>query len=283
MLLTTYAHALERCNLLDQDGQPTGVTRPQRAELQRIIAGVSGRMAQCMNRDIQVQERVETVATATGGRILFVDNPLIRSVTKIEYDPTGIFSSASGASTLAAGSDYTVDADQLRINMIMRWPLTYAPPCKPFRVTYMGGSAYNTETTIYEIVSHTGTPVVGSYEQSDGSAIFIDAVDLVNGRVTFRPDIGTFDTDSVITCSNDPTPATITLGDVIEDSITNNFSVLEGACLMQVQYEFERRLSVGKHSTSAGNGQTTYVGEYGLLKEVAERCDDYQLYSMALT
>lgn len=283
MLLTTYAHALERCNLLDQDGLPTGVTRVQRAELQRIISGVSGRMAQCMNRDIQVQERVETVAAASGGRILFVDNPLIRSVTKIEYDPTGIFSDTTGVSTLAAGSDYTVDADQMRINMIMRWPVTYPIPCKPFRITYVSGVAYHTERTIYKIASYTGTPTVGAYEQSDGRAIFIDAVDLVNGQVTFRPDIGTFDTNSVITCSNDATPATITLGDVVEDSIVNNYAVLEGACLMQVQYEFERRLSVGKHSTSAGNGQTSYVGEYGLLKEVSERCDDYQLYSAALT
>ena len=282
MRFTTYEHLLERCNLLDQDGLPTGVGAVTKRELYRIIDGVSARMSQCMNRDIQVQQRVETVA-APFGRVLFVDNPLIQSVDKIEYDPTGLFSAAMGASTLTPGSDYTVDPDQLRINMIMRWPMSFPIPCKPLRITYHGGHAYHTWKTIYNIESHSGTPAPGTYAQEDGSSIIIDAVDLVDGIVTFRPDIGAFDTGNVVVCSTDTVPATITLGDCVESSVVNNLSSLEGACLMQAQYEFERRLSVGKHSTTTGNGQTSYTGEYKLLTEVVERCDDYQLYSMALT
>jgi hypothetical protein len=289
MEFTTLAHAYERCNVLDQDGA-LNVSPVVTREIARIIAGVSQRMSQCMNRDIQVKRRVETVA-APHGRVLFVDNPLIRSVISVEFDPTGLFSASNGASIFTAGSDYTVDPDGYRINMITPMPMSFRIPCKPYRVTYMGGHAYHVERTVYAVAAVTGTPDpagsnldpvrAGCYEQGDGSIFALNAYDGTAETVTFIADAGTFDTGDEILCST--TGAKITLGAVIEDSVTNNLPSLEGACLMQVQYEFERRLSVGKRSTTTGHGETSYVGEYGLLKEVAQRCDDYQLYSMAAT
>lgn len=277
---TTLAHAYERCNVLDADGTPN-VAPVLKRELSRIISGVSQRLDRCMNRSIQVSRRVEQLV-APFGRVLFVNNPLIRSVESIEYDPTGLFSPSSGFSTLTPGTDYMVGPDGYRINMIMAWPMNFALPCKPLRVTYMGGHAYHTERTVYAVESVTGTPAVGKYEQGDERVFDLREYDSVAGRVAFVADTGTFATGDVLTVSSDATPATITLGDVVEDSVTNNLPSLEGACLMQVAYEFERRYSAGKRSINAGNGETTYVGEYGLLKEVEERCGDYKIYSMSV-
>lgn len=278
MNYTTLEHAYERCNVLDADGV-ANVTPVLTREISRIVAGVSQRMDRCMNRGIQVVRKVEHVA-APFGRILFVNNPLIRSVESVDYDPTGLFSSSSGFSTLVAGTDYTVDPDGYRIHMIMAWPMSFPIPCKPLRVTYLGGYAWHTDRTVYAVDAVTGTPAPGKYEQADERIFELVSYDSVLGRVTFKADTGTFSTGDVLDVSGDPTPATITLGQMVEASIVNDFSALETACLMQVAYEYERRFSAGKRSLSAGNGETTYVGEYGLLKEVDERCQDFKLYAM---
>ena len=117
--------------------------------------------------------------------------PLIRSVESVDYDPTGLFSSSSGFSTLVAGTDYTVDPDGYRIHMIMAWPMSFPIPCKPLRVTYLGGYAWHTDRTVYAVDAVTGTPAPGKYEQADGRIFELVSYDSVLGRVTFKADTGT--------------------------------------------------------------------------------------------
>lgn len=49
---------------------------------------------------------------------------------------------------------------------------------------------------------------------------------------------------------------------------------------MQVAYEWERRKTAGRNSSTMGNGVTNYQGEYFLLKEVEDRINNYQMFKV---
>lgn len=271
--LTTLAHALEYCDIVTTQNSVSEVTVETKRMMSRIIAGVSQRIEQFCQRTMQVTQKVELLATGPHGRFLFVEAPYIREIVSLEYDPMGTFT--SGFSTLDEGNDFAISPDRYQVNVTVAWPIMYSAPARPFRLTYMGGVAYSTDTAIYA-GTVTGTLTAGTYAQDDGRQIIIKAWDGTAKRVTFSADFGTFATGDVLTCGS----ATLILGAVIQDSITNDHPILETAALMQVAYEWERRKTAGRNSSTMGNGVTNYQGEYFLLKEVEDRINNYQMFKV---
>jgi hypothetical protein len=250
-----------------------------RRDYAREIAAASQVVDRCINVSLQVGTFVQLLSP-TFGTVLFPQNIPIRSITKLEYDPLGLFSTANGITLMTPDTDYTVDPDGRRIHLVTCYPVQYGPPVKQYRVTLVGGYAYDTDRTFYSIASHTGTPAASPtpFDQTSGERIKLTAVDLTANTVEFIPDIGTFDTGDVIECG---AGNTITLGPVIEESIINNYASLEAEVIRQVNYAYERRRSAGKHSTTSGSGQTTYVGGYEVLQSLVDACDMFQYYSVS--
>lgn len=271
--LTTLAHALEYCDIVSTDRPIGDVTVETKRMISRIIAGVSQRIEQFCQRTMQVTQKTELQATGPHGRFLFVEAPYIRSVVALEYDPMGTFT--SGFSTLDEGNDFAISPDRYQINITVSWPLMYSAPARPFRITYMGGVAYSTDIAIYA-ATVVGTLTPGTYTQTDGRQIIVAAWDSAKTQISFSADFGTFGPGDVLTCG----AATVTLGAVIQDSITNDHPILETAALMQIAYEWERRKSAGRNSSTMGNGVTNYQGEYFLLKEVEDRINNYQMFKV---
>ena len=271
--LTTLAHALEYCDIVSTDRPIGDVTVETKRMISRIIAGVSQRIEQFCQRTMQVTQKTELQATGPHGRFLFVEAPYIRSVVALEYDPMGTFT--SGFSTLDEGNDFAISPDRYQINITVSWPLMYSAPARPFRITYMGGVAYSTDVAIYA-ATVVGTLTPGTYTQTDGRQIIVAAWDSVKKQISFSADFGTFGPGDVLTCG----AAIVTLGAVIQDSITNDHPILETAALMQIAYEWERRKSAGRNSSTMGNGVTNYQGEYFLLKEVEDRINNYQMFKV---
>jgi hypothetical protein len=59
-------------------------------------------------------------------------------------------------------------------------------------------------------------------------------------------------------------------------AIQANFPDLERACITQVCYLWNRRLTMGKSSTTLGNGDTQWVGDYDLLPGVVAMLIKYR-------
>lgn len=278
MLLTTLPRCLQTVELnnASKSFSVADYSAQMRRDYAREIAAASQMVERYINVSLQVDTYVQLLSP-TNGTTLYPQNIPIRSVTKLEYDPLGVFSDSMGITILTPGIDYTVDPDQKRIHLVTCYPIQYPPPTKQYRVTMVGGYAYHTDRTKYLIGGHTGTPVIGTHDQSDGSQINITSIDLVGGTVEFIPTIGTFDSAVVIECG---TGDTLTLGDALEESIVNNFASLEAEVIRQVNYAYERRRSAGKHSTTSGSGQTTYIGGYEVLKSLVDACDNFQYYAV---
>lgn len=278
MLLTTLPRCLQTVELnnASKSFSISDYSAQMRRDYAREIAAASQVVERYINVPLQVDTFVQFLSP-TYGTVLFPQNVPIRSVTKLEYDPLGVFSSDIGITTLTAGIDYTVDPDKKRIHLVTAYPVQYAPPVKQYRVTLVGGYAYHTERTNYSVASFTGAPVAGTYVQSDGTEINITALDLDAKTIEFIPTIGTFDTGAIIECG---TGKTVTLGDVVEESIVNNFASLEAEVIRQVNYAYERRRSAGKYSTTSAGGVTVYKQGYEVLKSLVDACDNFQYYGV---
>lgn len=273
MLMSTLKRCLQASDLYSTSFNE--VTDQVRRDFARELANASQIVERYCNVSLQVDTFTEKLS-ATNGTYLYPRNTPVRSVIKMDYDPLCMFGT-NGFTTLTEGTDFTIDPNGLRISLVFPYPTVYDAPAKCYRMNYIGGFAYSTDNTIYGIAASTGTPVPGTYDQTSGNRIVIKSVDLVNKKVTFTPDIGTFDTGDTIECGSG---RTITLDNVIEESIINNYASLEDAVTKQVCYGYERRKSVGKHSTQAGQAQTTYIGEYQVLQVLKDACDNFQYYGV---
>lgn len=235
-----------------------------RMQLRGIIASVSQQLADFCDMNFGVAELTERHPAAPRTRQLFPDHP-IQSVLSVRYDTQGTFVSAS---TLSAGNDYTVSLDGQRIDLAVSWPA--APrPVSTFEVRYMGGLAWDTATTVY-VASATGEITPDTYTLADGRQITVIGYAL--GELTFAPVEGTFREGETITLG----AVSVTLAAPVKASILNDHPQLEQAALMQCAYLWERRKSAGRTSTTLGNGDTTYRGEYGLLEGVKDLLAAYK-------
>jgi len=61
-------------------------------------------------------------------------------------------------------------------------------------------------------------------------------------------------------------------------SLITSYPALEGACLLQATSLFKRRTMPDRTTTDLGNGSSSWIGEYDLLKEVTDTLD--QQYSV---
>lgn len=279
MLLTTLERCLQTVELNQSGNAAFDITlysRQMRAEYAREIAATSQIVERMINVSLQVGSFQELLSP-TYGTILFPQHVPIRSIEKLEYDPLGLFSESNGITLMTTDTDYTIDPDQRRIHLVVPYPCQYGPPAKPYRATIIGGYAYHTNQTIYQIADKTGTIAAGTYEQATGLELKIISADLTANTVTFEPIIGTFNTGDVIMCG---TGNTVTLGDVVEESICNNYASLEAEVIRQVNYAYERRRSAGKHSTTSAGGVTVYKNGYEILKTLVDACDNFQYYGV---
>lgn len=279
MLLTTLERCLQTVEL-NQSGNASfdinKYSRQMRAEYAREIAAASQMVERLINVSLQV-DTFQELLSPTYGTILWPQHVPIRSITKLEYDPLGVFADNIGITLMNAGTDYTIDPDQKRIHLIVPYPVQYPPPVKPYRATLVGGYAYHTSETVYQIADKTGTIAPGTYEQASGLEIKIVSVDLTANTVTFIPTIGTFNVGDVIQCG---TGNGVTLGDVVEESICNNYASLEAEVIRQVNYAYERRRSAGKHSTTSAGGITVYKNGYEVLQSLVDACSNFQYYGV---
>lgn len=223
-----------------------------------------------------VAQFTERFQTAPNASELYVDNPTIRSVVSLHYDPLGMF--LPGHSVLSEGSDFVIGSTGACIILAASWPGMYPQPSHPFEITYTGGRAYETEKTVYNVTATTGTIATGEFKQADLRVFKLDAWDPVAKLVTFRPDFGSFYQGDVVTTET----GTLTLGTVERESVCNDLPNLETAALMQIGFEYERVTSktLGRTSTQSGAGQTSYTGEYKILDEVIERLVPFTLHHL---
>jgi hypothetical protein len=265
ILLTTLAHAKERI-----DFSSTATSGANR-DLMRMIGAISQEIKQFCQADLGVGQYIEQHQLDVNARAIYPDNPLIRSVQSLTYDPLGLF--AGGETQLFEGSDFEIDPEGRRLNLMIAWPNLFRDPNRVIRLAYTGGQAYQTLNTVYS-VTPTGTFVAGTYALTDGRSIILTSYDSVGKLLTFQPDIGNFYQNDVIPFG---TSATAVLGVASQPSICNDIPLLEDACLMQVAYEWERRKSAGRNSTQMGSGETHYAGEYKLLDSVKDRIRNYRV------
>jgi len=279
MLLTTLERCLQTVEL-NQSGNASfdinNYSRQMRAEYAREIAAASQMVERLINVSLQV-DTFQELLSPTYGTILWPQHVPIRSITKLEYDPLGVFADNVGITLMNAGTDYTIDPDQKRIHLVVPYPVQYPPPVKPYRATLIGGYAYHTSETMYKIAAKTGTINAGTYEQTSGLEIKVVSVDLTANTITFIPTIGTFNTGDVIQCGSGNT---VTLDGVVEESIVNNYASLEAEVIRQVNYAYERRRSAGKHSTTSAGGATVYKNGYEVLQTLVDACNNFQYYGV---
>ncbi len=277
MILSTLARCLQTVEL--NNGTDVWSLNDYTAQMRRDYARELAATSQIVEKYINVPLHVDTFdeyMSSMGSAVLFPQHVLVRSINAVYYDPLGLFGN-SGYTTLTEGNDFTLDPDQLRIHLVVPYPRIYPPPVKEYKLNITAGYVYDPISTVYKLASHTGAPVVGTYDQDNGERIKITAIDIPGMQVTFEPDIGTFDVGDLISCN---TGATITLGDCVQESVVNNYASLEAEVIRQVNYAYERRRSAGKHSTSSGSGQTTYMGEYQVLQTLKDACDNFQYYGV---
>lgn len=275
MILSTLARCLQTVEL--NNGNSSWSVNDYSAQMRRDYARELAATSQIVEKYINVPLQVDTFdeyMTGMGGVTLFPQHVLVRSINSFYYDPTGLFGN-SGYTTLTEGNDFKLDPDQLRIHMIVPYPCIYPPPTKEYKLNITAGYVYDPISTVYKIDSVVGSPVVGTYDQANGERIVITALDLGAKTVTFEPDIGNFDVGDKVACNSG---ASITLGDCIRESVANNYASLEAEVIRQVNYAYERRRSAGKHSTTSGSAQTTYIGEYQVLQTLKDACDNFQYY-----
>lgn len=272
MLLSTLQRCLQASDLYTTSFEE--VTAQVRRDFARELANVSQIVERTSNAPIQVGTFTELL-TGSGNPRLYPRYAPVHAILELQYDPMCLFGDA-GYTVLTQGVDYVLDDSQRRVNLLMNFPAIYNTPGKPYRMRYVGGHAHNTEKTIYNAVV-TGTITPGKYDQTNGYIVDVKAYDSILKTITFVPDIGVFDTGDTIECG---TGNTALLGTVVEKSIINNYASLEDAVIKQVAYGYERRKSVGKHSTTSGNAQTTYMGEYQVLQILKDACDMFQYYSV---
>jgi len=278
MILSTLARCLQTVEL-NGNGNSEWNVNDYSMQMRRDYARELAATSQIVERYVNVPLHVDTFdeyMTGMGRAILFPQHILVRSINSFFYDPLGLFGN-SGYTTLTEGNDFTLDPDQLRIHLVVPYPAIYPPPVKEYKINLTAGYAYDPISTVYKIANVVGSPVVGTYDQPNGERIKITALDLAANVITFEPDIGNFDVDDVVACG---TGNSITLGDCIQESIANNYASLEAEVIRQVNYAYERRRSAGKHSTTSGNSQTTYMGEYQVLQTLKDACDNFQYYGV---
>ena len=277
MILSTLARCLQTVEL--NNGNSDWSVNDYSMQMRRDYARELAATSQIVEKYINVPLKVDTFdeyMTSMGGAVLFPQHVLVRSINSFYYDPLGLFGN-SGYTTLTEGDDYTMDPDQLRIHLVVPYPTIYPPPTKEYKINLTAGYVYDPISTVYQITSVSGAPVVGTYDQDNGERIVITALDLVGMTVTFEPDIGNFDVGDLVACNPG---ASIVLGNCIQESVANNYASLEAEVIRQVNYAYERRRSAGKHSTTSGNAQTTYIGEYQVLQTLKDACDNFQYYGV---
>jgi len=246
------------------DVEQDDVRGSARMQLRGIIASVSQQLADVCDMSFGVAERTERHPATPRTRQIFPDQP-IQSVTSVKIDQQGTFINSSA---LAAGSDYVVNLDGQRIDLSVSWPI--APrPAATFEIVYFGGLAWDTISTVYTCTaSEAVTPA--TYTMADGRMLTVTAY--AEGLLTFQPVDGNFYEGDRLTLGS----AVVTLGAPSKPSIVNDHPQLEMAALMQCAYLWERRKSAGRTSTTLGNGDTSYRGEYGLLDGVEELLTAYK-------
>lgn len=269
LLLTT----LQRAR--DQIGFPADASDGALRTLARIVAGVSHAIGERCNAQLGIATYTERFQTAPNSTEIYVDNPTIRTVEALRYDPLGMQGSSS--SFLNPGTDFVIGGDGACLILAASWPGFYPQPSHPFEITYTGGRAYETEKTVYNVVSSVGTITPASYKQDDLRVFKLDAWDPIGKLVTFRPDFGCFYPGDLVTLG---AGNSILLGEVAKESVCNDLPNLETAALMQISYEYERVSSktLGRNSSVSGAGTTVYTGEYKLLAEVVSRIVPFTLH-----
>lgn len=249
------------------DVDPASLRGNAGVSLRGIIATVSEQIEEMCDVRLGVSTLTERHSIGSGARSIFPDSP-VQSVTALRYDPQGTFFSFS---TLSSGNDFAINPSRERIDLSAPWPMPYPGPTASFEVEYIGGIVYDTTQAVYQATS-TGSPVPETVTTSNGDEFQLIAWDSAGSLATFAAVSGNFRTGQTIT----GTGWTLTLGNPVQQSVTNDHPMLERAALMQAAYLWERRKSAGRTSTTLGNGATNYQGEYGILPGVSELLTRYK-------
>jgi hypothetical protein len=238
-------------------------------QLLSIIGDISQQIGEHCDAEMGVELWSERHALAMGQREIFPDNPLVRSVAFLRYDALGFFQEGS-YSSLTEGTDFQIDPEGRRINLMIQWPMT-DPDARIFWLGYYGGFAWSTDTSVYSVASVTGTIPTGSTTFSNGKVINVQAYDSDAATLTFTPISGCFWKGQTLTFA----AGSLVLGSMVKDSVLNDHPQLEMACWIQAAYEWERRRSMGRSATTVGVGDTRYTADYKLLPSVREKLKKY--------
>jgi hypothetical protein len=242
--------------------------------LQGIIASTSDQLGNICNVSLGVETFIERHSTPMGARQIFVDNPDIQSVTSLKYDPMGMF--AFSVSALAAGTDYVINPNGKRIDLVMAWPMMYSHPSTMFEVTYQGGVAWATSKTVYNATA-TYAVTLTTETFTDGRSMQVTGWDSVAGRITFSPLIGCFRNGEDLLMANG---TVVTLGACYRASIQNDHPMLERAALLQCGLLWSRRKTIGRTSTDLGNGSSQWSDGYAVHPSVSELLVPYTIHHL---
>ena len=248
------------------DVTPGSFSPDSLARIGKFVSAASRRLDTLLVDSTAVQSETlrRPVSRGRNPDVFMCPNSPVRSIQGARWSPSGNWTDAQSI------SDYQIlpNLDGVIFTTTRLWG--------ELELSYTGGWAFATETTIYAATA-TGTVTPGmTYSFSDGRQMTIVAFD--GASLTFKPVVGTFVPTDVLVATGTVsggivTPAagpTITMSAVIQESYANNFPEFEAAVCGQAA-EWERRhSSLGKRSTTMGDGTTQFTGEYQLLKDFVD-------------
>lgn len=228
-----------------------GTASAEDSDLLSCLGEASSVIQSLSSRGIHVESRVEARSSNPSG-ILFLKCYPVRSIASVEIsDGRGGWTSSSF--WLAGENELHYDAPRDRVAM---------------RITYTGGAAYSTDTSLETAASFTGTPAPGTVTTQSGSTGSLVAYNSGVGTASIKCTNGQFSEGDVLT----GTSWTITLGATLQESILSGYPDLAKACERQAAYSHQRKNSLGRTAVTAG-GATTFSKDLDILDSVKKTID----------
>ena len=228
-----------------------GAASAEDSDLLSCLGEASSVIQSLSSRGIHVESRVEARVSNPSG-ILFLKCYPVRAIASVEIsDGRGGWTPSSF--WLAGENELHYEAPRDRV---------------PVRVTYTGGAAYSTDTSLETVASFTGTPTPGAFTTQSGSTGSLVAYNSGAGTASVKCINGQFSEGDALT----GTGWTITLGATLQESILSDWPELAKACERQAAYSHQRKNSLGRTAVTAG-GTTTFTKDLDILDSVKKTID----------
>lgn len=262
--------------------------------LNSMIASVSARIEQHLNRGIQVQLRTEDYNADTGASRFFLrSSPVFTTTAKYQRGGEGatIVVAAAPTLTYSPSREFTEDAEAVEQyhfrydagSVEFDFPVNYLPWREPgaFRAAYYGGLAYTLDQLTCSSTTQAGSLAVGDAVTGSTSGATGTVVAYSSGvSITVRVLSGIFEVGERFEKTSDTANyATFTAWGNTGAPLVMAYPELVDACNMQVTAWFQRREQMGVTSVSVGESSFS-IEKGGLIQTVKDTLAPLIRYGM---